>query len=221
MPTAPSNCPWIITDAAARDLLRITRRGPTYTTDDARAELQEYARQIVGNPAKAPKVLESGVHQYRLGKPLRARLRVDPGPPARLVEVLPDHEGRAAPYERCSPGSESEQRHRARRTARRAENGRALFVADLEILSAADLQSRIQGDDDASTRLLQYLDDRDEHHSGEISGATLAAVAGVDGRTWRRWVGAEQEFPLGARRAIIAAAYCVPAEDIDAPGVPG
>jgi len=35
----------------------------------------------------------------------------------------------------------------------------------------------------------------------------LAAVAGVDGRTWRRWVAGRVPMPLAARRAIIAAAF--------------
>lgn len=78
---------------------------------------------------------------------------------------------------------------------------------DLEGLDARELQAAIQDDDGATAAVLAYLDARSVEHSGQISGATLAAVAGVDGRTWRRWVGGRVPMPLAARRAIIAAAF--------------
>lgn len=91
------NCPWLIDDRAARDLLRITGRAPN-DLSDALAELRQFARDIVLSD-KEPKTLPSGVLQYRTGKPLRARLRVDATThPPTLIEVLPDHEGRVAPY---------------------------------------------------------------------------------------------------------------------------
>lgn len=69
------------------------------------------------------------------------------------------------------------------------------------------LQEVIRQAPGAAERLLAYLDERGIQHSGRISGATLAAVAGVDGRTWRRWVARRVPMPLAARRAIIAAAF--------------
>ena len=77
---------------------------------------------------------------------------------------------------------------------------------DLEGLDARELQAAIQDDDGATAAVLAYLDARSVEHSGQISGATLAAVAGVDGRTWRRWVGGDVPMPVGAKRAIICAA---------------
>ena len=78
---------------------------------------------------------------------------------------------------------------------------------DLEGLDARELQAAIQDDDGATAAVLAYLDARSVEHSGQISGATLASVAGVDSRTWRKWTGGEREFPISARRAIIAAAW--------------
>lgn len=43
-------------------------------------------------------------------------------------------------------------------------------------------------------------------HSGRISGATLAAICGVDSRTWRRWVGGERAFPETAVRLLLEVA---------------
>jgi hypothetical protein len=80
-------------------------------------------------------------------------------------------------------------------------------AVDLESLGPRELQRKIAEDDSASERLLAYLDARDIQHSGEISGATLAAVCGVDGRTWRKWVTAER-MPVAATRVLICAAYC-------------
>lgn len=77
---------------------------------------------------------------------------------------------------------------------------------DLEELDARELQAEIQADEDSTAAVLAYLDARGVEHSGQISGATLAAVAGVDGRTWRRWVGGDVPMPVGAKRAIICAA---------------
>ena len=77
----------------------------------------------------------------------------------------------------------------------------------LETLDAAALQLEIQSVASAAKRVLAYLDSRDTAHSGQISGATLAAVCGVDGRTWRKWVGGEREFPITARRLLIAVAF--------------
>ena len=48
---------------------------------------------------------------------------------------------------------------------------------DLEGLDARELQAAIQDDDGATAAVLAYLDARDVEHSGQISGATLAAVA--------------------------------------------
>lgn len=78
---------------------------------------------------------------------------------------------------------------------------------DLEELDARELQAAIQNDDAATAAVLAYLDARNIGHSSQISGATLAAVAGVDGRTWRRWVGGDVPMPVGSKRAIIAAAW--------------
>lgn len=80
-------------------------------------------------------------------------------------------------------------------------------TTDLEPFDAAELQLEIQSSPRATKRVLDYLDARQTPHSGQISGATLAAVCGVDGRTWRRWVGGNQEFPIAARRLLIAVAF--------------
>lgn len=78
---------------------------------------------------------------------------------------------------------------------------------ELESLDARELQAAIADDPKATANVLAYLEARGEEHSGQISGATLASVAGVDSRTWRKWTGGEREFPISARRAIIAAAW--------------
>ena len=69
------------------------------------------------------------------------------------------------------------------------------------------LQEVIRQAPGAAERLLAYLDERGVRHSGRISGATLAAVAGVSSRTWRRWVSGAEIMPTGARRVIVAAAF--------------
>ena len=93
----------------------------------------------------------------------------------------------------------------------------------LESLTPRELQQQIAWDASATRRLLAYLDARGVSHSSRISGATLAAAAGVNDRTWRKWVTAEDvaagrsardpkreypEIPIAAKRAIICAAYC-------------
>jgi len=80
------------------------------------------------------------------------------------------------------------------------------FAVFLERQPPDVLQEVIRQMPGAAERVLAYLDDRSVSHSGRITGATLAAVAGVDGRTWRRWV-SERAMPVAARRAIIAAAF--------------
>jgi hypothetical protein len=66
-----------------------------------------------------------------------------------------------------------------------------------------ELHSKIAADQDASARVLNYLDRLGVAHSGEISGATLGKVCGVDSRTWRKWVGGERGMPLAAWRLLI------------------
>jgi len=93
------SCPWLIDDRAAYDLLRITGRvGDPLAV--ARAELRRYIQGILERVAQ-PRVLASGMLQYRSGRPLRARLIVDPEThPPTLITVRADYEGRRAPYAR-------------------------------------------------------------------------------------------------------------------------
>jgi hypothetical protein len=82
----------------------------------------------------------------------------------------------------------------------------ATYRVTLERQPPAVLQAVIAAAPGAPERLLAYLDARGVAHSGRVSGATLAGVAGVDGRTWRKWVSVGS-MPVGAARAIIAAAF--------------
>lgn len=75
-----------------------------------------------------------------------------------------------------------------------------------ERCSPADLQRLIADDEDATARVLNYLDARCVTHSGRISGATLASVCDVDGRQWRRWVGGDAKRPRGALRLLVLVA---------------
>ena len=68
--------------------------------------------------------------------------------------------------------------------------------------TAREIQSKIAGNEEASRRILEYLDGLGIDHSGQISGATLAAVCGVDSRTWRKWTGDEREMPISAIRLL-------------------
>ena len=68
------------------------------------------------------------------------------------------------------------------------------------------LQRAIADDSDAAGRVFDWLDARDIVHTGIISGTTLAAVAGVEPRTWRRWVGGERQMPLSAWRLLVEVA---------------
>lgn len=70
----------------------------------------------------------------------------------------------------------------------------------------ATLQRRIASSPEATARVLAYLDSQEQEHSGLISGATLAAVCGVDSRRWRRWV-SDGEMPVGARRLLEVVAW--------------
>lgn len=67
----------------------------------------------------------------------------------------------------------------------------------------AALQDAIAVDPLASARVFGWLDQWGIGHSGRISGATLAAVCGVDSRSWRKWVGAERSMPLAAWRLLL------------------
>jgi DNA-binding transcriptional regulator YiaG len=80
-------------------------------------------------------------------------------------------------------------------------------TTDLETIDAAALQLEIQSSPRATKRVLSHLEARQTPHSGYISGSTLAAICGVDSRTWRRWVGGNREFPIAARRLLIAVAF--------------
>lgn len=103
-PVAPMhghNCPWLISDRAADDMLRLR---PKLARDEALAELRGYILDIVTR-GKQPRALASGCLQYRSGAPLRLRLIVNrDATPPELIEVLPDHNRRARPYERGSKG---------------------------------------------------------------------------------------------------------------------
>lgn len=64
------------------------------------------------------------------------------------------------------------------------------------------LLEQIRTDRRASQRVIRWLDRRAIQHSGHVSGPTLAALCGVDGRTWTRWIGGEQDMPVAAWRLI-------------------
>lgn len=83
----------------------------------------------------------------------------------------------------------------------------AEYLATLEREPPGEIQSAISDDPKAARRVLRYLDDRGVAHSGQISGATLAAVCGVNGRTWRKWIGEERGFPTTAARLLVAIAF--------------
>jgi DNA-binding transcriptional regulator YiaG len=76
------------------------------------------------------------------------------------------------------------------------------MTTTLESLSPANLGRAIATDDALARRVLVYLDARGIEHSGRISGATLAAVCGVDSRTWRRWIAGDVPMPTAARRLL-------------------
>lgn len=67
---------------------------------------------------------------------------------------------------------------------------------------ARSLQAAISNSEAASARVFAYLDELGVEHSEQISGATLAAVCGVDSRTWRRWIGDEREMPISSIRLL-------------------
>lgn len=66
-----------------------------------------------------------------------------------------------------------------------------------------ELQRRIADDPDASSRVLNWLDSHQVRHSGNISGAALGAVCGVDSRTWRKWTNGERGMPVSAWRLLV------------------
>ena len=82
----------------------------------------------------------------------------------------------------------------------------ATYRVTLERQPPDVIQAVIVARPEATARLLAYLEERGVRHSGRISGATLAAVCGVKGRTWRRWVCA-QKMPKAAARALVAVAF--------------
>jgi hypothetical protein len=68
--------------------------------------------------------------------------------------------------------------------------------------SPREIQTEVAADKKAAARVFKYLDDRGIQHSAHISGATLAAVLGVESRTWRRYVGEDRELPTMGRRLL-------------------
>lgn len=72
---------------------------------------------------------------------------------------------------------------------------------------AREIQAAIAADPEATSRVLAYLDARGIAHSGQISGATLAAVCGKKSRTWRKWAGGEREMPEAAKRLLEIVAW--------------
>lgn len=77
------------------------------------------------------------------------------------------------------------------------------WLRDRMTLTPADLQRLIADSPPATRRVFRYLDKRGIEHSGRISGATLAAVCGVQSRQWRRWVGGDQPMPPAAWRLLV------------------
>lgn len=82
-----------------------------------------------------------------------------------------------------------------------------VFLAKVEILrtilSSADLQRLIAEDTRATEGVFRYLRERGIEHTGSITGATLAAVCGVNSRTWRKWIGGERGMPTAAWRLLV------------------
>lgn len=199
---------WQLTGPAVADMQRIM--GSCHT--EARAQLQAYVEDVQAR-SKPPRETDGGLIWYRTGKPHRCRLVCEPGPPVRVIRVLPDHELRTGSYQRSSCGLASK---RKRDGAREREDERWLRLADLEQLDASALRAAIEADPAAVERVLQYLDDRGEisdrqWEAGQLSSDLLAKVAGsLDGSIWRKWVRGEQEFGLATRRAIIWAAWGEP-----------
>lgn len=85
-------------------------------------------------------------------------------------------------------------------------------------MTPQELQSAIAASAGATARALAYLDELGIAHSGRISGATLAAICGVDSRTWRRWVGGERAMPESAIRLLAAVTGIHLWADITPPG---
>lgn len=91
--------PWYVSARAVREYLALTGRppvddGPVW--DEAEDELIDIAERTVAADRR-PRVLRSGLVQYRGPRPLRLRLIVAPKPRAegslpQLVQVLPEHE---------------------------------------------------------------------------------------------------------------------------------
>lgn len=69
-------------------------------------------------------------------------------------------------------------------------------------MTPRELQARITADADATAALLAWLDDQGIGHSGRVSGSTLAAVCGVNSRTWRKWTQAGG-MPTAALRLLV------------------
>lgn len=207
---------WHLTGPAFEDMQRIMGSGHP----EAQAQLQAYVDDILER-SKEPKELEDGRLQYRSGKPHRCRIICEPGPPVRVVQVLPDHAGREGAYQKSFGGASANEGHKERRNQRfrqeRADDERWLRLVDLEQLSATELESAIEADPAAVDRLLQYLDDRGELTDRQwdariLSRDILGAVAGRDGREWGRWRSGERDFPLSVRRCVIWAAWGEPAK---------
>lgn len=74
-------------------------------------------------------------------------------------------------------------------------------------MKPADLQRAIAADPEATRRIYAYLRRLGVAHSGHISGATLAAVCGVESRTWRRWVGGDVAIPPACWRLLHEVAW--------------
>lgn len=89
--------PWTITASALADFLQITGRNIKHL-EEAQEELRGYL-WILAESNKRPTVLQSGDHQYRIGRPLRARVIVRG---TDIIEIKPDHENRGGPYTRSA-----------------------------------------------------------------------------------------------------------------------
>jgi hypothetical protein len=79
-----------------------------------------------------------------------------------------------------------------------------------ENVNPRTLQQTIAGDPRARARLFAFLNRMGLHHSGEVSGGTLALACGVNPRTWRKWVSRPEMMPLAATRLLLLICWPLP-----------
>lgn len=145
--------PWYLSVSAVRDYLRITG-GPDVTdgpvfhrAEEELAKICKRAAELAEAKPDGPSLSESGLLQYRGGKPLRLSLLVSPDPRAegrlpQLVAVLPGHERQTPEQARALLRGE---RRRPERTLReRAEETLEELRRRLPELKASELRKIVE-----------------------------------------------------------------------------